>query len=295
VSERVSTALFTGGLAVAIVTTVLSLGLTFPLARLVAPLRRVRLVAAVVVLNTLLLPALAWAVATTAPIGPGYAAGLALAAIGSAGAAGLKAAQLSQRADLPLAVSLVVLLQVANLVAVPLWAAAVVAGASLDRLRIVQSLLLLVLLPLVAGAVVRARSDGLAARLRPALVRVANVALVVAVVTGIAANRDLLLSVIGSWVLPAALGIAVLGLGLGLLVGIGDGPTRITISLISGTRFSALGLIIVATEFPGRDEVLAPALMFTLVDFVVMIAVAVGIRRVRPHRRPRAGSRRLPG
>ncbi|HVD28690.1 MAG TPA: bile acid:sodium symporter [Mycobacteriales bacterium] len=286
--EHLSAALFTGGLAVAIVATVLSLGMAFPVAGLVAPLRRVRLVVAMVVLNTLVLPALAWALATAAPIAPGYVAGIALAAIGSAGAAGLKAAQLSRRADLPLAVSLVVVLQLANLVAVPVWAAVVVTGASLSRLRILQSLLVLVLLPLVAGAVVRTRSEGLAARLRPVLVRVANVALVAALVTGIAANRDLLLSVIGSWVLPVALAIAALGLGLGLLVGGGDRPMRVTTSLVSGTRFSALGLIIVGTRFPDQHEYLASAITFSLVDFVVMLGVAVGIgRRVLPRRLPR--------
>ena len=286
--EDLSTVLLNAGLAVAIVTTVLSLGMTFPVAQLVAPLRRVRLVVAMLILNTMVLPALAWAVATAAPIGPAYVAGIALAAIGSAGAAGLKAAQLSQRADLPLAVSLVVVLQLANLVAVPLWAAVVATGASLSRLRILQSLLVLVLVPLVAGAVVRTRSEGLAARLRPVLIRVANVALAVALITGIVANREVLLSVIGSWVLPVALAIAALGLVLGLLVGGGDGPTRITTSLVSGMRFAALGLIIVGTRFPGQDEYLASAITFSLVDFVVMLVVAVGIgRRVSPRRLPR--------
>ena len=50
--------------------------------------------------------------------------------IGSAAA--LKGAQLIKRADLPLAVSLVVVLQLSNIVAVPLWAGRVVSGASLS-------------------------------------------------------------------------------------------------------------------------------------------------------------------
>ena len=46
-----------------------------------------------------------------------------------------------------------------------------------------------------------------------------------------------------------------IGLGLGLLVGSTDVPTRVTTSLISGTRFSALALVIVGTTHgagPGR-------------------------------------------
>jgi bile acid:Na+ symporter, BASS family len=288
VGEQLSAAVFRGGLAVAVVATVLSLGMTFSLAQLLAPLRRVRLVGTVLVLNTVVLPAVAWGWATAVPISDDYVAGIALAAIGSAGAAGLKAAQLSQRADLPLAVALVVVLQLVNLVAVPLWAAVVVTGASLSRLTILQSLAALVLLPLVAGAALRFRSGHLADRLRAMLLRVGNVALVIALAAGIAGNWDVLLSVLGSWVLPAALATAGTGLMLGLLAGGRDGPTRITTGLVSGTRFSALGLSIVAMQFAGRPEYLASAITFSLIDFVVMIGVAVTIRPDQLRRRQSA-------
>jgi predicted Na+-dependent transporter len=287
VSEQLSATVFRAGVAVAIVATVLSLGMTFPVAQLVAPLLRTRLVVAMVVLNTIVLPAAAWGIAEAVPISDGYVSGMALAAIGSAGAAGLKAAQLSRRADLPLAVALVVVLQLANLVAVPLWAAVVVTGASLSRLTILRSLLMVVLVPFLIGSTARAWTAGLADRLRPVLLQVGNVALAVALIAGIAANGDVLLSVLGSWVLPTALTIAGVGLGLGLLAGVADAPTRITTSLVTGTRFSALGLIIVGSQFPDRPEYLASAITFSLVDFAVMLAVAIGIGRRVPQPRRR--------
>jgi hypothetical protein len=63
------------------------------------------------------------------------------------------AAQLAQRVDLPLAVSVVVVLQRVNIVAAPLWAGRVVTGASASAWDIVKSLLVLVLVlvSLVAG------------------------------------------------------------------------------------------------------------------------------------------------
>jgi bile acid:Na+ symporter, BASS family len=278
VSEQVLAALFTGGLAVAILATVLSLGMSFPVAQLLVPVGRVRLVVAMLILNTVVMPALAWGMATAFPISQGHAVGIALAAIGSAGAAGLKAAQLSRRADLPLAVRLVVVLQLANLVAVPVWASVVVSGSSLSRLTILRSLVVLVLLPLGSGTIARARFPRFASRMRPTLVRLGNVALVVALAAGIAANRAMLLSVLASWVLPAALAITGLGLGLGLVIGGADEPTRITTSLVSGTRFSALGLLLVGAQYPERSEFLASAITFSLVDFIVMLGVAVAIR-----------------
>jgi BASS family bile acid:Na+ symporter len=82
----------------------------------------------------------------------------------------------------------VVVLQLVNIVAVPLWAGQVVTGASISAWDIVKSLLLLVLLPLAAGLVIRARYADHAKNWQPELVKAANLALVVALATGISAN-----------------------------------------------------------------------------------------------------------
>ena len=87
--------------------------------------------------------------------------------------------------------------------------------------------------------------------------------------------------------LPTSLVVVGLGLASGLLLGIADGPTRVTTSLVTGTRFSALGLSIVAAEFPDRPEYLASAITFSLVDVVVMLVIAVGIGRRTADRRAR--------
>ena len=54
---------------------------------------------------------------------------------------------MAKRADLPLAVSVVVVLQLVHIVAVPLWAGHVVTGTSISAWDIVNSLLALVILP----------------------------------------------------------------------------------------------------------------------------------------------------
>jgi predicted Na+-dependent transporter len=74
-------------------------------------------------------------------MGSKYVPGLVLATLGAGSAASLKAAQLARRADLPLAVSVVVMLQLVNIVAVPVWAGQVVTGASISAWDIVKSLL----------------------------------------------------------------------------------------------------------------------------------------------------------
>jgi BASS family bile acid:Na+ symporter len=131
-ADQLLTALFNAGIAISVGATVLSLGMTFTVGQLVAPLHRVVLVVAMVVLNAVVIPAAAWGIAEVSPMASKYVPGLVLATLGAGSAASLKAAQLARRADLPLAVSVVVVLQLVNIVAVPVWAGQVVTGASIS-------------------------------------------------------------------------------------------------------------------------------------------------------------------
>lgn len=272
-------ALFNVGLAVAIVATVTSLGLALTISEIAAPLRRLLLLSGLIVVNVLLIPASAWGIAHLLGLSEDAAIGVTLAAIGSAGAAGLKAAQLSDRADLAHAVSIVVVLQLLNVVAVPVWAGEVVPGATISRFTILQNLVALVLVPLLVGLAIRARADSRAARWRHLLVRSANISLTVALVAGVAANRSSLVDLGGSRVVPASIVIVAFAVGIGMLVGGRDAPTRTASGLVSGMRFAALGLIIIGTQLDGRPSVLGPAIVFALVAMALALALALAIAR----------------
>ena len=280
-ADQLLTALFNAGIAISVGATVLSLGMTFTVGQLVAPLHRVVLVIGLVVLNAVVIPAAAWGIAELSPMGSKYVPGLVLATLGAGSAASLKAAQLANRADLPLAVSVVVVLQLVNIVAVPVWAGQVVTGASISAWDIVKSLLLLVLLPLVVGLFIRARYADHAKCWQPELVKAANIALVIALATGIAANWNTIKSMFGSWVIVTVLVIiivaGVLGVLLGLLLGGRRAEVGTTSGLVSVIRFGSLGLIIIGSQLHGNAVYLGPAITFTLVDFVLPVAAAVEI------------------
>lgn len=275
--------LFNAGIAISVGATVLSLGMTFTVGQLVAPLHRVTLVVAMVVLDAVAIPAAAWGLAEVSPMGDQYVPGLVLATLGAGSATSLKAAQLAKRVDLPLAVSVVVVLQLVIIVAVPVWAGQVVTGASISAWDIVKSLLALVLLPLVIGLFVRARYAEHATAWREELVKAANLALVVALATGIAANWSTIKSMFWSWVIVTALIIAILagalGLLLGRLIGGKSAEIRTTTGLVSIFRFASLGLIIIGSQLHGDPTYLGPAITFALVDFVLPLPLAVEIGR----------------
>src|SRR5947207_6827332 len=189
-ADQLLTHLFNAGVAVSIISTVVALGMSYRVAELVAPLRRVWLVGLMILVNSVLVPAAAWGIAKALPIDDAAVTGMTLAVLGAASAAGLKATQLARCADLALAVSLVVVLQLANLVAVPLWAGQVVSGASISARSILGNLLLLVLIPLAIGLLVRARYVDQAATWQIPLGTGSNIALELALAAGLAATRE---------------------------------------------------------------------------------------------------------
>lgn len=280
-ADQVLTALFNAGIAISVGATVLSLGMTFTVGQLIAPLQRVWLVIGMVVVNAVVIPGVAWGIAEVSPMGDKYVPGLVLATLGAGSAASLKAAQLAGRADLPLAVSVVVVLQLINIVAVPLWAGQVVTGASINAWDIVKSLLALVLSPLVVGLFIRFRYTEYATDWQESLVKIANLALVIALSTGIAGNWSTIKTMFGSWVIVTALVIVVVSGAFGVLTGLLGGRRNAdvvtTTGLVSIFRFGSLGLIIIGSQLGGAAVYIGPAITFALVDFILPLALAVEI------------------
>ena len=284
-AETLVNDLFNAGLFVMIVTLVMSLGMGFTLPQVLAPLRRFGVVAAALVINVLIVPAVAWGMANLFPITSEQVVGLVLVCVASAGPAGLKAAQLAKRADMALAVSLVVVLQLVNIVAAPLWAQAVVSGASVSAWGIVKDLLILVLVPLVIGLVGHARYTEHAGEWKVGLEKISNIALYIAIVAGIAVNWSDIVSLLGSWVLVSATVMILMFMVLGALIGLKDRPTAISGAMVTGMRFQPIGLIIITTQLDGNAAYLAPALVFALIDTFLMfgIGIEIGHRKRTEH------------
>jgi len=280
--QQLFTVLFNAGVAISIGATVAALGLSFTVRQLVAPLRRVVLVIAVIVVNAVVIPLAAWGIAEASPMASQYVAGLVLATIGMGSAGALKGAQLARRTDLSLAVSLVVVLQVVDIIAVPVWAGQVVSGASISAWDIVKNLLLLVLAPLAVGLFLRARYPGNATVWQAGLVRASNIALVIALAAGIAVNWKTIVTMFGSWVIVNAVVIVIVALGAGALLGGRDPATRATTTLVSGMRFASLGLIIIGTQLGGAADYIGPAITFALVSLILPMLLAVEIERRAP-------------
>jgi predicted Na+-dependent transporter len=178
-----------------------------------------------------------------------------------------------------MAVSFVVVLMLINIIAAPLWAKAIVTGATVHAGVIIKDLLILVLIPLALGLAGRARYAEHAPSWRAGLERISNIALYIAIAAGLAVNYKTIIHLIGWWVIVCSVVVILINAALGWLVGLKDRPTAISASMISAMRFTPVGLIIIGTQLHAQSAYLAPALVFGLVDTIIPFFLGAEIGR----------------
>jgi predicted Na+-dependent transporter len=277
--EKLFNAIFNGALVVMLLTLICSLGMTFGVKQIVAPLRRFWVLLGVVLVNMALGPLLAIAVCHLLPLDSQSRTGLEIVTIAAGAPAGLKACQLAKRADMAMAVSFVIVLNLLNIVAAPLWAKAIVSGATVNPWSIVKDLVFLVLVPLVVGLVLRSRYPEHRGHWKAALEQISNIALYIAIIIGIAVNWHAIVSIVGSWVILASVLVILAYLVAGVAVGLPQRATAMTTSLISSMRFTPIGLVVISTVLHNQSGYLVPALMFALVDTIIPFAVGAEMGR----------------
>jgi len=281
-------AIFNAGLIVFLLTLVTSLGMTFSVKQILEPVRRVWLLAGVVVLNSGVAPLVAVGICHLFPLSGQARAGLEIVMIAAGGPACLKSCELAKRADLAMAVSFTIVLQLVNIVVVPLWAKGIVTGATVNPWSIVGDLLLLVLAPLVVGLVLRARYPEHRDGWKAGLEKTSNIALWIAIAAGVAVNWKSIVSVLGSWVLLASVLIIVAYAVLGWAIAFRNQQTAITSSNIAAMRFTPIGLLVISTVLHNQGAYLTPALVAGFMDTVVPFVIAAEIGRFLRRQQPKA-------
>ena len=283
--DRSRDQLYQVALALTLWITGLGLGMSFGLGQILRTLRRGGLFARATVLDVVIVPLLVWGLVQAFSIPDHYATGLLLVGVASAGPLGIKAAQLA-RADLPYAIALVVVLEAANVVAIPVWVALLLPpGVQVPMWPVVRTLLLLVLAPLAVGMAVRARRPPTAARLAQLAAPLSTVGLLVVIAIVLARYARIVLDVFVA-VGPAALTAVLLALLLGWLLGGPGRPTRAATSLVTGVRANGPALAIAQASFPSLAAVSVAIVAFGIFSVLLPVSFAIVAGRTAEPERP---------
>jgi len=271
-----------------VVSTMLTMGMSQPLAEVVAPLRKPLAVLAALVVNFVAAPLLAIILVRLVPLAPAHATGLLLIGTAAGAPFGPKLAAIAHRSPAH-AVAQMILLMGGSLVFMPLAVPLLVPGLDADAAAIARPLLLFMVIPLALGfalALFRRRwIDAVRAGARV----VSGATFVALIILIIGLNFATIMSAVGSFAIGTyALYLLALA-GIGYLAGAVDRDTRTICALAAASRNIPAALVVAGAGV--ADRAVAATLV---VAFVVSLAVLLSLAwTLRPREQRRRADHRL--
>ena len=255
-----------------VVSSMLAMGAALTVSQIFDPLRNVRLVVLALVANFVLMPLGAFALAKVLWLDEPFGVGLLLLGC-AAGAPFLpKLAQLA-KGNLPFGVGAMVLLMVITVAYLPIVLPLLLPGVTVNPVKIAQSLVLLMLLPLAIGLFVKARYDATAARVKPALDWLSNVSLILLMVLITVVNFDKVLQVFGTRGILAGLLFIALGFCIGWMLGGPGNDTRPVLALATAQRNIAAALVVGSQSF-SDPKVVVMVIVVAIVGLIILMPLS---------------------
>jgi len=260
-----------------VLSSMLAMGFGLTVGEIVAPLRNVRRVVMSLLANFLLVPLVALALGALLRLDQPLGVGLLL--LGSAAGAPFlpKLTQLA-KGNLAFAVGLMVLLMVITVGYLPLVLPLLLSGVSVDSAKIARSLFLLMLLPLAAALVVKARFPTAAARTRPILDRISNLSLILFTLLLVTVNVNNVLAVFGTRAILAGLLFIAISFGIGWLLGGPEPDARRVLALGTAQHNIAAALVVAAQSFED-PKVVVMVIVVAIVGLLILMPLS---RRLAP-------------
>lgn len=231
-----------------VVSSMLAVGLSLTVGQIVAPLREGRLVVLALVANFVLMPAGAFLISRMLQLDSSLAVAFLLLGT-AAGAPFLPKLASVAGGNLAFAVGLMVLLMVLTVAYMPLVLPLALEGVSVDPMKIAQSLVLLMLIPLTVGLVVKSRFGDVAARGAALLNKVSSSSLALMIVLMLITNMRNIVDLFGSRGVLASVLFLCAGLAIGWLFGTGDAGVKSVLALATAQRNIAAALVVGGQNF----------------------------------------------
>lgn len=255
-----------------VLASMISLGLSLTVAQVLAPLHNLRMVVLGLVANFVVVPALAWGIATLLGLDQPLQLGLVLLGVAAGAPILPKLAQLG-KADVAWSVGFMVLLMVVTVAYIPLVLVPLVQGVEVSVWDIARPLVLGMLLPLLIALAVRARYAA-AAGLAAPLNQVATTALGLGIVLILVVQLPTLIDAFGTGAFVANLVFILASLAAGWLLGGSDRDTRLVTAVGTAQRNISAALLIAGTSFLDQPLVLVMVMVGAVMAMVILLPLA---------------------
>ncbi len=237
-----------------IVCSMLAMGLGLTLAQIIQPLKNVRLVVLALLANFVLVPALAYGITRIIPLDEPLKIGLIVLAT-CAGAPFLVLEAKGAKANMAVAVGVMTLLMVVTIFYLPVVLPLLLTGVEVDAGAIAQSLIVLMLIPLILGLLIKAHSPDTAKNWAPTMNKIGALGIVILLVVGLGLNVANVISLIGTGGFLALFLFIAGSLLIGFVVGGRDTGVRNVMGLGTAQRNVSAAILITLQNFSGTTAV----------------------------------------
>jgi bile acid:Na+ symporter, BASS family len=267
-------AAYAAALALTLWTTALGIGASHDLGSLRSGLERRGLFGRLLVLDIIIVPLIVLGLVRLLSVPNDLAVGLLIVGAAAAGPLGLKTAQLA-RGDVPLAIALVIVLELLNIVVMPIWAAVAIPGiVALPLAEILRTLIVGVLVPLSVGLAIRAWAPRFAPRVSRWATPVSTIGLAVLIAIVLTRDGAAVADATFSAVPAVAVATILAAMTLGWWFGGPDAASRRTAAMVSSVRANAVALAVSTTAVGASAPATSAIVVFGLCSFAVVPAVA---------------------
>ena len=263
-----------------VVGSMFALGMSLTIKQIVDPLRNPKRVILALLANFLLVPVVTYGILQTIPVDEGVRIALVLLAV-AAGAPFLPKLGQVSKGDIAFSVGLMLLLMVGTIVYMPLVLPFMLEEVNVDAVKIAQSLVTMMLIPLAIGLGLRAWAAGFSGKVTPWIVKLSNLALVVLVVLLVVLNIKEILSMMVTGDGLAILVFIVASLVCGFALGGKKAPIRNVMGLGTGQRNISAALIVAGQNFKD-PQVLVTLVVTAIVGLLVFMPLAAWLGRHSP-------------
>lgn len=256
----------------------MGMGLGLKLQQVLEPLRNVQRVAIAIVANFILVPLLCWLLTRILPLSDGFQIGLMLLAAG-AGSPFVPMLVSLSKGNQAWTAALMVLFTLVTVIYMPLMLPLMLPGVKVDPVGIAKSLLVVMLLPLIAGLFVHAWREPLALRLVPILSKISIITLILMLVLLVILGHDQLLGAIGRFGILAAAAMVLVATGIGYVLGGPGGDNQRALAFGTGSRNVSAAMVIAAQNFSDKPDVVLIAVLALLSTVCLQIPLAKWLGR----------------
>jgi bile acid:Na+ symporter, BASS family len=257
-----------------VISTMLALGLQIPPERIVRGMRDWRSLTRGSLLNLVVIPAFGLLAASGLDLSGEIRTGYLLIAFSPGAPYAVKLIAIA-RGEVASSVGLIITLQLAGVVSVPVLAHLFLDPATgLEYPQLVAAILLLQVVPLIVGLIGQGTKWRGSLGTARAIGVLSNVSFATLVVLILIHDLPRVVRILEAPVLTAIVGLIVVSLTTGLVLAGREPSTRRSLGLISAARKGGLALVIATSTFGGDADAVIMIVAFALIELVLLTTVA---------------------